>query len=170
MKKSALFLIILGLGVLAAKSAFSVSEPIVFPKEGQSREKQMADKQYCSIWAKDETGVDPSYVRAKLDMTNDNVANTASRGEPRFGRKLVRGAALGAAMGGLDDAIDNNVGKRAAQGVVLAGSRTRQDRRQYHREEQLDGHLQKKQMLEEQYNKYVRAFSVCMDAKGYSVK
>jgi hypothetical protein len=170
MKKNTLFLFIVALSVLAAKSAFSVSDPIVFPKEGQSREKQMADKQYCGGWANDETGVDPSYVRAKLDMTNDNVANAASGGEPRFGRRMMRGAAMGAAMGGLDDAIDNNPGKRAAQGAVLAGSKTRQDKKQYQKEQQLNGQLQKKQQLEEQYDKYMRAFAVCMDAKGYSVK
>lgn len=170
MKKSALFLSVFLLSVLAAKSAFSVSEPIVFPKEGQSREQQTSDKRYCSSWAEDETGVDPSYVKAKLEMTNDNVASAASGDKPRFGRRLMRGAALGAAMGGIDDGIDNNVGKRAVQGVVLSGSRTRQDRKQYQREEQLDGHLQKKTELEEQYGQYVRAFSVCMDAKGYSVK
>jgi hypothetical protein len=170
MRKNILFLSIVVLTVLAAQSAFSVSEPIVFPKEGQSREQQTADKQYCSGWAKDETGVDPSYVKAKLEMTNDNVANAASGDQPRFGRRMMRGAALGAAMGGIDDGIDNNVGKRAVQGVVLSGSRTRQDRKQYQKEKQLEGHLQKKIELEEQYDKYMRAFSVCMDAKGYSVK
>ena len=170
MRKSVLFLFVLGLGVLTAQSAYSVSEPIVFPKEGQSRDQQRQDKQYCKGWAQDETGVDPSYVKAKLEMTNDNVANAASDDKPRFGRRLVRGAALGAAMGGIDDGIDNNVGKRAVQGVVLSGSRTRQDRKQYNKEKQLDGHLDKKMQLEEQYSTYIRAFSVCMDAKGYSVK
>jgi hypothetical protein len=168
--KKLIFLFVLGLGVLIAESAFSVSEPMIFPKEGQSREQQSSDKQYCGSWAKGETGVDPSYVKAKLDMTNDNVANAASGEEPRFGRRMMRAAALGAAMGGIDDGIDNNVGKRAVQGAVLGGSRTRQDRKQYQKEQQLNGHLQKKTQLEEQYDKFMRAFAVCMDAKGYSVK
>ena len=170
MNRNHIFLIVICFSVLIAKSAFSVSEPMIFPKEGQSRETQSNDKQYCGSWAKGETGVDPSYVKAKLEMTNDNVASAASGGEPRYGRRLLRGAALGAAMGGIDDGIDNNVGKRAVQGVVLSGSRTRQDRKQYQKEEQLNSHLQKKVELEEQYDKYMRAFAVCMDAKGYSVK
>ena len=170
MKKKYAFLIVLCLGVLIAKSAFSVSEPMIFPKEGQSREQQRLDKQYCGSWAQQETGVDPSYVKAKLEMTNDNVASAASGDKPSFGRRLMRGAALGAAMGGIDDGIDNNVGKRAVQGVVLSGSRTRQDRQQYQRDQQLNGQLQRKMQLEEQYDKYMRAFAVCMDAKGYSVK
>ena len=170
MKKFLAVFFIFVLSFLMTKTAFSISEPIVFPKEGQSRDKQRQDKQYCKGWAQDETGVDPSYVKAKLEMTNDNVANAASGDKPRFGRRLVRGAALGAAMGGIDNGIDNNVGKRATQGIVLAGSRTRQDRRQYNKDKQLDGHLDKKMQLEEQYSTYIRAFSVCMDAKGYSVK
>jgi hypothetical protein len=170
MNKKLIFLFVLVLGVLIAKSAFSVSEPMIFPKEGQSRNQQATDKQYCGSWAKGETGVDPSYVKAKLDMTNDNVAASASGGKPRYGRRIARGAALGAAMGGLDDAIGNDVGKRAAQGAVLMGSRTRQDRKQYQNDQQLNHHLQKKTQLEDQYDKFMRAFAVCMDAKGYSVK
>jgi len=155
---------------MIAGNALALKNPIIFPKEGQSREQQGSDKQYCGSWAREETGVDPSYVKAKLEMTNDNVANAASREKPSFGRRLMRGAAMGAAMGGLDNAIDNNVGKRAAQGAVLMGSRSRQESKQYYQDQQLNSQLQKKQQLEEQYDQYIRAFSVCMDAKGYSVK
>jgi len=170
MNKKYIFLIAATLSVLITQSAFSLTEPMIFPKEGQSREQKFQDKQYCSSWAEDETGVDPSYLKAKLEMTNDNVANAASGGKPSFGRRVIRGAAMGAAMGGLDNAIDNNVGKRAAQGAVLMGAKTRQDKKQYYQQQQLNSQLQKKQYLEEQYDQYIRAFSVCMDAKGYSVR
>ena len=143
---------------------------MIFPKDGQSKEQKYQDETYCNVWAEDETGLDPSYIRAKLEMTNDNVANAASSGEPKFGRRLLRGAALGAAMGGIDQGIDNDIGKRAVQGVVLSGARTQQDRKQYQRDQQLNSHLAKKAELEKQYDQYIRAFSVCMDAKGYSVR
>ena len=35
---------------------------------------------------------------------------------------------------------------------------------------QMNHKLGQKQQLENQYDKYTRAFSVCMDAKGYSVR
>jgi len=168
MKKIVIFTFALSL--IFSASAFALKKPIIFPKNNQSREQQASDKRYCKLWAEDETGVDPSYIQAKLEMTDDNISSSAGEQKPRFGRRLIRGAAMGAAMGGLDDAIDNNVGKRAAQGAVLMGSRARQDKKQYYRDEQMNSHLKKKQQLQEQYDAYIRGFTVCMDAKGYSVK
>ena len=155
---------------LSASNISALEEPMVFPKEGQSKEVQRQDKMYCNMWAKDETGVDPSYIRAKMEATHENIQRTATGREPSVGRRLLRGAALGAAMGGIDDGIDNNIGKRAVQGVVLSGSRTRRDRREYQQNQELNYQVEKKDLLLEQYNKYTRAFSVCMDAKGYSVR
>lgn len=150
-------------------SSLAFSEPIVFPKQGQNKAQQIQDKGYCEIWAKDETGVDPSYIRGKLDMI-DSRGNESSSSGRRGGGRILRGAALGAAMGGLDDAIDNQTGKRAAQGAVLAASRSRQARKQAYQNKQASSNAKTRQNLETSYDKYSRAYSACMDAKGYSVK
>ena len=155
---------------LTISYAFALKKPIVFPKEGQSREQKQQDEAYCYDWSQDETGVDPSYIRAKLESVTNQLSNQATADQPRMGRRLLRGAALGAAMGGIDDGIDNNVGKRAVQGVVLSGSKARQDSKQAYKEKQVQSLTAKQQQLLSQYDDYMRAFSACMDAKGYSVK
>jgi len=61
-------------------------------------------------------------------------------------------------------------GKRATQGLVLAGAKTHQEKKHYNKNQQLASHIQEKGQLEKRYDQYMRAFSVCMDAKGYSVR
>lgn len=151
-------------------SLYAVSDPIVFPKEGQSREQQRQDKDYCKGWAQDETGINPDYLRARIDSLNENMANQAAGKSRRRGRNLLRGAALGAAMGGLDDAIDSKAGSGAARGAVLLGAKGHEDQRKAQEEAAIQSQYAKRQQLEEQLQTYMRAFSVCMDAKGYSVK
>jgi hypothetical protein len=160
--------------VLTASSiitANAVQDPIIFPKEGQSKEQRMQDQSYCEDWAKDESGVDPSYVMAKIDSLNEQIAaEAASQSNPGMGRKILRGAALGAAMGGLDDAIDSEAGAGAAKGAVLATSKARQSQKQAEQQQAVDSLYAKKQQMEEEYQNFQRAFSACMEAKNYSVK
>ena len=152
-------------------TASAISDPIVFPRDGQSNEQQRNDETSCSSWAKGNTGVDPSYIRAKLEMTDQSIISQSHSNQPKsVGRRVFGAAAMGAALGGVDKGIDNKVGKRAVQVGMLGASRAVQDKRQYQQQQQMSQKLSQKQQLENQYNAYTRAFSVCMDAKGYSVR
>lgn len=164
-----LFAVILILAVVIIP-IYAVSTPIVFPKEGQSKEQQHQDKDYCQAWAQDETGINPDYIRARIDALNENMANQSAGKSSGRARNLLRGAALGAAMGGLDHAIDDEAGSGAARGALLLASKGREDRRKAQEEADTQSQYAKRQQLEEQRQTYMRAFSVCMDAKGYSVK
>jgi len=53
---------------------------------------------------------------------------------------------------------------------MLGTAKAVQDKKQYQQQQQMNQKLGQKQQLEDQYNKYTRAFSVCLDAKGYSVR
>jgi hypothetical protein len=151
--------------------AYAVQDPIIFPKNGQTKEQKQQDQAYCQTWAKDESGVDPAYVKAKLDAVNDQMANQAATQKGVIGSgKIIRGAAVGAAMGGLDDAIDSEAGAGAAKGAVLMGARGRSQNREAQEKQAVENGYAKKQQLEEEYQKFQRAFSACMEAKGYSVK
>ena len=152
-------------------SAAAMSDPIVFPRDGQSNEQQRNDEGSCSSWAKGNTGIDPSYVRAKLEMTEEAIISQVQANRPKStGRKIFGAAAMGAALGGVGKNVDNQVGKRAIQVGMLGASKAIQDKKQYQQQQQMDQKLGQKQQLENQYDKYTRAFSVCMDAKGYSVR
>jgi hypothetical protein len=143
---------------------------MIFPKNGQTQQQQMADKTECKAWATNETGINPDYVRAKIDALNENMANQSAGKSSGLGGKIIRGAALGAAMGGLDDAIDSEAGAGAAKGAVLMASKGRQEQQKAQQQAAVDSQYAQREQLEQQYDTYSRAFSVCMDAKGYSVK
>lgn len=139
--------------VLQAVSA----EPLVYPAQGQSAEQQGADKYQCYLWAKDQTGVDP---------TQTNVAVAAS--SPRRGGAL-RGAAVGAGVGAIGGAIgdDTSKGAKVGAGVGAAAGALRQ--RRGNRAAQVSAQ-QAQDSQQARIGEYDRAFSVCMEGRGYTVR
>ena len=132
----------------------------VFPSNDQDKATQEADEMACFKWAKEQTGYDPmnptQVVGATVDKSADGSAVVGS----------ARGAAGGAAIG----AIAGDTGKGAAIGAVVGGVRGRRakvvgDSRQQQANDQ--GAAAKSKELEDDYKK---AFSVCMEGKGYTIK
>src|SRR6185295_5902079 len=85
------------------------AEPIVFPKNGQSKEQQEQDQFACYKWAKEQTGFDPM-----------KPVEHASTAPPQGG--AVKGAAKGAAIGAVGGAIAGDAGKGAAIGAGVGGA------------------------------------------------
>ncbi len=132
----------------------------VFPAEGQDAKQQEADEVSCFSWAKQQTGFDPlnptQVQAAQVDRSADGSAVVGAAG----------GAAAGAAIG----AIAGDAGKGAGIGAVVGGLRGRRakvagDARQQQANEQAAAAAE--QQMRNDYNK---AFSACMEAKGYTVK
>jgi hypothetical protein len=150
------------LSLVKAQSG-SVSQSLglyVFPANGQDAATQEADEMACFTWAKNQTGYDPinptQVVGAQVDRSADGTA-------------LV-GAGVGAAGGAAIGAIAGDAGKGAAIGAVVGGIRGRRakvvgDERQQQANNQ--GAAAKEKELANDYNK---AFSACMEGKGYTVK
>ena len=134
-------------------------EPIIFPSKGQSDEQMEQDKYGCYQWAKKETGFDPMEV--------PTATEAPPKEEPKKGG-VVRGAAVGAAVGGIADGSDG-AGKGAAAGAVLGGVRRRrqtidqQQKQDQWAQEQAAGYQQRR-------DTYNRAYSACLESKGYTVK
>ena len=138
-------------------------DPIVFPAQGQSQEQMEKDEFSCYQWAKSETGFDPMQTP------------TASAPPPpqQAGRGgALKGAAVGAGVGALvkrSDSRSKGAATGALVGGVLGGARqagqARQDEkaRQQWEQQQANEYAQKR-------NTYNRAFSACMESKGYPVK
>lgn len=132
----------------------------VFPPDGKDAAAQEADDMACFKWAKQQTGYDPlnptQVQAAQVDQSPDGSA--------------IRGAAGGAAAGAAIGAIAGDTGKGAAIGAVAGGIRGR-------RAKKVSGQQQQQQAdqaaytAEQQYAAdYNKAFTVCMEAKGYTVK
>ncbi len=130
---------------------------IVYPAKGQSPEQQNRDEGECYSWAKQQTGIDPMAVASKP---------TKEEGPAVGGGERVKGAA-GGALGGLAiGAIAGNAGKGAAIGAVggtlIGGHNARKNKAA--REQQAE---QSKSSTLQHFNK---AFGVCLEGRGYTVK
>lgn len=150
--------------ILSAAGMAAAQDLIIYPAKGQSQEQLDKDKYECYSWAKQETGFDP------MQQTQATQAPPQQQA-PQGG--VVRGGARGAAVGAVGGAIAGDTGKGAAigaaTGVLVGGMRQRDQQRQQHQAEQ-----QWAQQEAATYTKnrdgYNRAYSACLEGKGYTVK
>jgi hypothetical protein len=162
MKRIVILIALLLNGFLYAGIAMA-QDPIIFPAQSQSQEQMEQDKSSCYTWAKNETGFDPMQ------------AATASAPPPQTqaGRGGgLKGAAIGAGVGALvkkDGSRSKGAGTGAVVGGVLGGARQINQNRSDQQAQQ-----QWEQQQANEYNQkrttYNRAFTACMEAKGYTVK
>ncbi len=126
----------------------------VFPAEGQDQATQDKDEYDCYKWGVEQSGVDPINppdVQADPNAGDGAVIGTAARG-----------AAAGAAIG----AISGDAGKGAAIGAVagaFGGARRRGAAKQ-------GAEQQAAQQEAAMINSFKKAFTACLEGKGYSVK
>ncbi|MDX1814948.1 MAG: glycine zipper domain-containing protein [Thermodesulfobacteriota bacterium] len=137
---------------------------IIYPNKGQSAKQQEKDKYECYSWAKGQSGFDPM-------ATPKATAPPPEQEAPQGG--VVRGGARGALGGLAIGAIAGDAGKGAAigaaSGALIGGLRRRE---QVAREEQRQEQWANQQMANYQQGRanYNRAFSACLEGRGYTVK
>src|SRR5688572_21560600 len=142
MSSRGLFIAALVVGVLVG-SAPGASGPFVYPQKGQSQAQQDQDRGACDRWAREQTGIDP---------------NAPAPSGHRGGR-TIGGAAKGAAAGAAVGAIAGDAGKGAGAGAVVGGIAGRRR-----------GKQEQQAAATEQQSTYTRAFSACMEGRGYTVR
>ncbi len=132
----------------------------VFPTNNQDQATQDADEMACYKWAKEQTGVDPiNPPEIKAEEVDRSVDGTAVRG-------AARGAAAGAAVG----AIAGDTGKGAAIGATLGAIRGRRAKVVGDEMEQQANNQAAATQTKEMLDNFNKAFSVCLEGKGYNVK
>ncbi len=164
MKLSILSLVILSLGVFslnAQNSSISRSLGLyVFPAEGQDAAQQDADETDCFKWAKEQSGYDPLNptvaVAAEVDRSADGSA--------------IRGGAVGAAGGAAIGAIAGDAGKGAAIGAIVGGVRGRRSKVVGDEMQQQSNNQAATAETERLAQDYNKAFTACMEGKGYKVQ
>ena len=166
-----------------AQSPAQSIDLFAFPKNGQSRDQQLKDESECFRLAKERTGLDPQKPAPtgptveQIQAAQKQAAENAK--QVKGGR--VAGAARGTAGGVAIGAITGNTGKGAAVGAVAgtmqggAKQRAANTQAKQKASAQARAKLEKEQEQELQAHKegqdtFQRAFSACMDARGYSVK
>jgi hypothetical protein len=139
---------------------------VIYPAKGQSAEQQSKDEAECQAWAKNNTGVDPVAVA-------NSSAQPPVSAAPQQGGQRVRGAARGAAAGAAIGAVAGDAGKGAAVGAVAGtaagGARKRREAEAANQQAQGQNQQQAadRQAKMATFNK---AYSACLEGRGYSVK
>lgn len=155
--------LILGVSPPLSGVAFG-QELIIYPNKGQSKQQQEKDQFECYTWAKGQTGFDPM---APPTATAPPPAKEAPQGG--VGRGAARGAVAGVAVGAIAGDAGKGAAIGAASGAMIGGMRRRD---QVAREEQAQDQWANQQAANYQQGRatYNRAYSACLDGRGYTVK
>ena len=131
-------------------------EFFVFPNEGQSQDQQDQDEFQCMRIARERTGFDPM------------ATPTATSAAPATRGGAVRGAGRGALLGTAVGAIAGNAGRGAAMGAAGGGLMGGMRRRDSNSQQQQWGQEQAAN-YQSNRNNWTRAFTACMESRGYTV-
>lgn len=131
----------------------------LYPTNDQSKQQQKVDEFECYLWAIDRTGIDPLNL-PKVEV----VVQTGPTGG------AVKGAARGAAAGAAIGAIRGDAGEGAAVGAVVGGLSGRRGGKQAQAQQNQQAQASAAAAEAETMNTFKKAFSACIEGKGYSVK
>ena len=155
-----------------------------YPKNQQSADQQLKDENECFASAKQQSGIDPQAPppATKTDeqkkAEQQAAADNAKQAKGGRVRGAARGAAGGAAIGAIaDDEAGKGAGAGAAAGTMVGGAKQRrankaakQQAAQATAQQQQQQEAQAKATYQQGIDTFKRAFSACMDARGYSIK
>lgn len=133
---------------------------IVYPAKGQSQDKQKSDEYECYKWANEQSGIDilnlPQVQAAPVDAAPKGAA--------------VKGAAKGAAVGAAVGSVSGDAGDGAAVGAIAGGVAGRRQAKKQTKAQTQQATEGASSAEQEMKDKFAKAFSVCMEGKGYTIK
>jgi hypothetical protein len=138
----------------------STMKMYVFPAKSQSKNQQKKDEFDCYMWAVEQSGIDP------LDLPKVEAAPVQSG--PTGG--AVKGAAKGAAAGAAIGAIAGDAGKGAAIGATAGAMKGRKQGKQAQAQANQQSQANAANTEQAMRDEYRKAFTVCIEGKGYTIK
>ncbi len=146
--------------VLLSVMNMAMADLMIFPAKGQSDATMEQDKFSCYGWAKGQTGFDPMKVP---------TTSTAPPSQQQKSGGIVRGALGGAALGAIIGDSSRSARNAGAAGALIGGVRqssannaSAQKTEQWKQQEASNYANNRSQ--------YDRAYSACLEGKGYTVK
>jgi len=127
-------------------------------KNGQTPQQQAQDENECYSTATQQTGIDPTAAPAAPAEADKKQGGGA------------KGAAGGAAGGAAIGAIAGDAGTGAAIGATAGAVRGRRQQKKANKQAEQQAQQQSQSQQQQKLDTFRRAFSSCIDAKGYSVK
>ena len=132
----------------------------VYPSKGQSKQQQKVDEFECYKWAVEQSGIDPLNL-PKVEAPPPQTGPTGG---------AVKGAAKGAAAGAAIGAITGDAGEGAAVGAVVGGLAGRKQGKQAQAQQNQQAQANAAAAEQEMKDSFKKAFSVCIEGKGYTIK
>lgn len=141
----------------------------VYPANNQPPDQQQYDEMDCYNWAKSQTSIDP--------MGPATAVQQVEKGENEAKGSRLKGAGRGAAGGAVIGAVTGNAGRGAAIGATVGtmrgGRQVRQGKAQAeqdYQQAQAQAQQQAASADKQKIATFKKAFSVCVQGRGYSVQ
>ena len=148
--------------------------PIIYPAKGQTASMQQQDQGECHLWSVQTTGVDPAQVASAPPVQQvPPPQQTSSVGGGERARGAARGALGGAAIGAIAGDTVKGAGIGAVVGVMAGGRHARQNQAHANQQAQANHQAQANKQAQNQkaqIDTYYRAYSACLEGRGYTVK
>lgn len=167
------FVLALSVGLGSVPVAYA--QMFAYPTKGQDQAQQRKDEFECTQWAQQQSGFDPNRPPQQVQ-----VQASAAPSQCYSSGGTVRGAGRGAALGAVGGAIGGNAGRGAAIGAgvgALGGTMRRNNARRECEEwerqqaqQQQNAQAQANAQWEQGRATFDRAWSACMEGRGYRVQ
>jgi len=139
-----------------------------YPLKDQSAKQQDKDRYQCYLWAKQQTGFDPSSPQLAPHQRLQVVPDPEAGSNAAAG--AVTGAIIGSMVGG-NDGVEGAIAGAFTGAIIGASSdaarRQQAQRMQTHYDRQS---AEQRAQIEQQAANYRRAMMACLEGRGYSVR
>lgn len=140
-----------------------------YPLQGQGAEQQDRDRYQCYLWAKQQTGFDPSAPMLAPHQRVEVIPQPAPGSDAAAG--AVAGAIIGAVITAPHDSAQGAVAGAMAGAIIGAAS----DAARQEQAQRIQTHMDRQAALrqaqiEQKASDYRRAMSACLEGRGYSVR
>lgn len=155
--------------VLLAAGPALAQDFMVYPAKGQSQDQMEKDKFECYGWAKKQSGFDPMETpRASTPPPKKAEGSTAGGAVKGGALGGLVGLGVGALAGGRSGAGTGAL-IGAAGGATIGGVRSHDQQQKAERKRQEWAERETSQYVQKR-NSYNRAYTACLEGRGYTVK
>ncbi|MCC6208426.1 MAG: glycine zipper 2TM domain-containing protein [Gammaproteobacteria bacterium] len=155
--------------VVAPAPPLPPTQVYYYPLYEQSAAQQDRDRYECYLWAKQQTGFDPSAPRLAPHQRLEVVPVAAPAHDTAVG--AVTGALLGSMVAGPHDNGGGAVAGAVAGAMIGASSDTARAAETRSLQSRIDRQTAERQAaVERQASDYRRAMTACLEGRGYSVR
>jgi hypothetical protein len=145
------------------------TEVYFYPLKNQDAKQQDRDRYECYLWAKKQTGFEPSAPQLAPHQRFEVVPGPAPGHDTAVG--AITGAMIGSMMGGPHDSGEGAVVGMMAGAILGASSDAARQQEAASAQAYVDQQsYQRNSTVEQKASNYRRAMTACLEGRGYSVR